>query len=143
MTNVITIYKHKKGLLKRDDLKTRLSFAKWCKKNLPENYWTEHLSFFLDGTGFAHKSNPCEQACATKERTWENISERLTLGYTSTAQKERTVRKVLKLMVAISYGKAVIICEPYEKINGVYFSNFIDRNFDTMFPTADKLKSRI
>ena len=56
----------KKGLLKRDDLKTRLSFAKWCKKDLPENFWTEHLSFFLDGTGFAHKSNPCEQARATK-----------------------------------------------------------------------------
>ena len=50
----------KKGLLKRDNLKTRLSFAKWCKKDLPENFWTEHLSFFLDGTGFAHKSNPCE-----------------------------------------------------------------------------------
>ena len=48
----------KKGLLKRDDLKTRLSFAKWCKKDLPENFWTEHLSFFLDRTGFAHKLNP-------------------------------------------------------------------------------------
>ena len=45
----------KKGLLKRDDLKTRLSFAKWCKKGLLENFWTEHLSFFLAGTGFAHK----------------------------------------------------------------------------------------
>ena len=39
----------KKGLLKREDLKTRLSFAKWCKKDLPENFglsvyrsfWTE------------------------------------------------------------------------------------------------------
>ena len=48
----------KKGLLKREDLKTRLSFAKWCKKDLPGKFWTEHLSFFLDGTEFAHKSNP-------------------------------------------------------------------------------------
>ena len=31
----------KKGLLKRYDLKTSLSFAKWCKKDLPENFWTE------------------------------------------------------------------------------------------------------
>ena len=54
------IQARKKGLLKRDDLKTRLPFAKWCKKDLPENFLTEHLSFFLDGTGFAHKSNPCE-----------------------------------------------------------------------------------
>ena len=51
--------------------------------------------------------------------------------------------KVLKLMVAISYGKGVIICEPYEKMTGAYFSNFIDRNFNTMFQTADKLNSRI
>ena len=41
--------------------------------------------------------------------------------------------RVLKLMVAISYGKGVIVCEPYEKMCGKYFSNFIDRNFDIMF----------
>ena len=102
----------------RDDLKTRLSFAKWCKKELPENFWTEHLSFFLDRTGFAHKSNPCEQARATKGRTWRKISGGLALGCTSKGRKERTGGKVLKLMVAISYGKGVIICEPYEKISG-------------------------
>ena len=50
---------------------------------------------------------------------------------------------MLKLMVAISYGKGVIICEPYEKISGAYSSNFIDRNFNTMFQTADKGNSRI
>ena len=117
----------KKGLLKRVDLKKRLSFAKWCKKDLPENFWTQHLSFFLDGTGFAHKSNPCEQA----------------LGCTSKGRKEGTGSKVLKLMVAISYGKGVIVCEPYEKMTGAYFSNFIDRNFNTMFHTVDKGNSRI
>ena len=46
-------------------------------------------------------------------------------------------------MVAISYGKGVIICEPYEKMSGAYFSNFIDRNFNTMFQTADKGNSRV
>jgi len=57
----------KNGLLKRDDLKTRLSFAKWCKKDFPENFWTEHLSFFLDGTGFAPKSNPCDKGNKGKD----------------------------------------------------------------------------
>ena len=128
----------KKGLLKRDDLKTRLSFAKWCKRDLPENFWTEHLSFFLDGTGFAHKSNPCEQAC-----TWRKISEGLALGCTSKGRKEGTGGKVLKLVVAISYGKGVIICEPYEKMTAAYFSNFIDRNLNTMFQRAEKGNSRI
>ena len=46
-------------------------------------------------------------------------------------------------MVAISYGKGVIVCEPYKKMTGAYFSNFIDRNFNTMFHTADKGNSRI
>ena len=50
---------------------------------------------------------------------------------------------MLKLVVAISYGKGVIICEPYEKMTGAYFSNFIDRNLNTMFQRADKGNSRI
>ena len=56
----------------------------------------------------------------------------------SKGRKEGTGRKVFKLMVAISYGKGVIICAPYEKMSCAYFSNFIDRNFNTMSETADK-----
>lgn len=41
-------------------------------------------------------------------------------------------------MVAITYGKGVIVCEPYENLCGKYFSDFIDRQFDTMFEMADK-----
>ena len=33
---------------------------------------------------------------------------------------------MLKLVVAISYGKDVSICEPYKKMSGAYFSIFID-----------------
>ena len=93
-------------------MKERASFAKWCKKDLPENFWTEHLSFFLDGTGFGHTSNPCEQARPTKGRTWRKISEGLALGCSSKERKDGTGRKVLKLVVGISYGKGVIICDP-------------------------------
>lgn len=92
----------------------------------------------MDGTGFAHKTNPFDQARAPKGRTWRKLSEGLTLGCTSKGRKEGTGGKVLKLMVAISYGKGVIICEPYEKLCGAFFSNFIDRNFNTMFEIADK-----
>ena len=48
-----------------------------------------------------------------------------------------------EVVVAISHGKGVIICQPYEKMTGAYFSNFIDRNFNTMFQTAEKGNSRI
>ena len=79
----------------------------------------------------------------TKGRTWRKISEGLALGCTSKGGKEGTGGKVLRLVVAISYGKGVIICEPHEKMTGAYFSNFIGRNFNTMFQTADKGNSRI
>ena len=120
-----------------------ISFAKWCKKYLPENFWTEHLSFFLDWTGFAHKSNLCEQARATKGRTWRKISEGLTLGCTSKGTKRGNCRQSVKTHGGHQLGKGVIICEPYEKMTVAYFSNFIHRNFNTMFQTADKWSSPI
>lgn len=46
--------------------------------------------------------------------------------------------KVVHLMVAISYGKGVIRCEQYHKMNGEYFKSFIDDNFKDMFQRAQK-----
>ena len=46
-------------------------------------------------------------------------------------------------MVAISYGKGVIACEPYERMCGAYFANFIDTNFPRMFEEAAKGVERI
>lgn len=132
----------KKGLVKKEDLKKRVKFAKFCRKNCKDNFWTHHVSFYLDGTGFAHKTNPLDQARAPTGRTWRKKSEGLTIGCTGKGRKEGTGGRVLKLMVAISYGKGVIACEPYEKMCGKYFSDFIDRNFDTMFKIADKGECR-
>lgn len=129
----------KKGLLKRQDLKKRLAFAKHCKRNYPENFWTDKMSFYLDATSFVHKTNPFEQACAPKGRVWRKKSEGLQLvGCTSKGRKEGSGGRVLKLMVAISYGKGVIACEPYERMCGDYFADFIDRNFVRIFQEADK-----
>ena len=46
-------------------------------------------------------------------------------------------------MVAISYGKGVIACEPYGRMCGAYFANFIDTNFPRMFEEAAKGGERI
>ncbi len=56
------------------------------------------------------------------EEQAEKLRQKLTFGCTGKGRKEGT-----------GYGKGVIVCEPYEKMCGKYFSNFIDRNFDTMF----------
>lgn len=55
------------------------------------------------------------------------------MGCIFKGRKEGIGGRVLKFMVVISYGKGVIICESYEKMFGVYFFNFIDRNFNIMF----------
>ena len=69
---------------------------------------------------------------APKGRTWRKKSEGLKLGCTGKGRKEGTGGRVLKLMVATSYDKGIVVCEPYEKMCGTYFSDFIDRNFESM-----------
>lgn len=46
-----------KGQLAEDDLKCRLIFARKCKM-LPNRFWTKGISFYLDETGWEHKTNP-------------------------------------------------------------------------------------
>ena len=95
------------------------------------------MPFYLDGTLFAHKNNPLDQACAPKGRIWRKVSLGLRIRCTAKGQKEGTGGLVLKVMVAISCGKGVVICEPYKKLSGSYFENFIlDRNFNRMFQLA-------
>ena len=104
-----------------------------------ENVWTDQVSCYLDATAFAHKTNPLDQACAPKGRTWRKKSEGLTIGCTSRDEKKgQAGGGVLKLMVAITYGEGVIICKPYEKMSGSYFEDFIDRNFNRLFELADE-----
>ena len=51
--------------------------------------------------------------------------------------------KVIKVFVAISYGKGVIFCEQYEKCDGDYFANFACRNFRKLFRASGKTHSRL
>jgi hypothetical protein len=105
--------------------------------------WTQDIAFYLDGTGFAYKRNPLDQALAPKGRVWRKRSKGLTPGCTAKGQKTGTGGRVVKLMVAISYDKGVVICKTYDKLDGRYFANFIDENFESMFGTADKSLKRL
>ena len=49
----------------------------------------------------------------------------------------------MKVIVAISYNKGVIVCKQYEKLDGNYFASFVRNNFDAMFARAEKGNSRI
>ena len=46
--------------------------------------------------------------------------------------------RVVKMIVAISYGKDIIYCEHYEKLDGNNYADFIRRNFQNMCQKSGK-----
>lgn len=133
----------KKGLLTKTDMKKRRLFARRMRNEFSDQVWTKDIAFYLDGTGFAYKKNPLDQALCPKARVWHRKREGLTQGCTAKGSKTGTGGRVVKLMVAISYDKGVLICKPYDKLNGSYFAKFIDDNFENMFSIADKGPRRL
>ena len=71
-----------KIISKRDNLKkdmrARKRFARKVINFLPEGFWKERVSFYFDGVGFTHKTNPLGEARAAGAMTWRKPSEGLT-----------------------------------------------------------------
>lgn len=133
----------KKGLMTRKDLKNRVRFARKMQREYSANVWTSQIGFYLDGTSIAYKRNPLDQAKAPEARIWRKKTEGLEIGCVAKGRKEGTGGKLVKLMVAISYDKGVICCEPYEELNGRFFATFIKTHFRRMFLQADKGNPRL
>ena len=132
----------KKGLMTERDKSKRLKFAKTMQKNDCNEFWSKNISFYLDGVGFVYKRNPLDQALAPRGRVWRKKSEGLIQGCTGKGQACGTGGKYVKMIVAITYGKGVICCQRYEKMNGTFFASFLKENFEMMVKKADK-NSRI
>ena len=75
------------GQLFKTDLKKRVKFARNCKR-LPKRFWQEGVSFYLDRTGWVHKTDPCKQACTYLSRMWKKASESLHRKCTAKGKKE-------------------------------------------------------
>lgn len=127
-----------KGILTDDDLRKRVAYARRVRSEHSPTLWTDKIGFYLDGVSFVFKTKPKDQARAPKKRVWRKKCEGLKQGCVAKGRKEGTGANVVHMMVAVSYGKGVIICEEYEKMNGKYFAGFITRNFMNMFGDADK-----
>ena len=133
----------RKGILLKEDLKKRLKFARNCKR-LPESFWTEGISFYLDGTGWVHKTNPCEHAKTLRTRTWKKKSESLAWHCTAKGKKEGTAGRMAKFMIAIAYSKGIVECKQYSgNINGQKCADFIRNNFPEMFMKAQNPKGKL
>ena len=129
----------KKGLL-TEKKKLRLQFARKMERYEKENahFWANKIAFYLDGVSFIHKCNPKSAAMAPKARVWCRKSEGLQV--TSKGSKDLAGGKRLHVMVAVAYHQGVILKEPYEKLNGNFFANFILRHSNLCFARAGHKK---
>lgn len=125
----------KKGLLSTRDHKIRLAYARTMKKKTTD-YWGKDVSFYLDGVSFVFKSNPLSDARKAQGRVWRKRSEGLQI--TTKGSKDLAGGKRIHFIVAIAFGKGVILAEQYEKMNAEYFASFIRRNFPNLFEIAGK-----
>lgn len=124
----------KKGVMKNKDFAER---SKFCRKvrnrKLGVQFWTEHISFYLDATGFQYKTNPFDQARAPKAREWRKKSEGLIV--TSKGKKEGQVNS--NFMVGISYNHGVVLCEKYDgAITGQKVANIVKSSFAEAFKNS-------
>ena len=126
----------KKGILYEKDKKQRLKYWKQIKRLLSSNpnIWKDDIAFYLDGVSFVHKRNPANSATAPKARVWRKPGEGLQI--TAKGSKDLAGGRRLHLLVAIAHGKGIILKEPYEKMNGRFFSLFIRDHFDSCFAAA-------
>ena len=124
--------------MSRKDLKLRLQFARKVKRLFfPDTIWTMSISFYLDGTSFAHRRNPCDQARSTKSMAWRKRKEGLSLNCTARGEKVGCGGKMAHFIVAIVYKRGVVLCEQYhEAFTGEYFANFIRTRFDDAFSST-------
>lgn len=123
----------KKGLLTEKDKKQRLQYAKNMRgvlKMYPD-FYCNHIAFYLDGVSFIHKYNPMREATKPKARVWRMRGEGLNI--TAKGTKELPGGRRLHLMVAVAYGKGVVLIEAYEKLNAQFFSTFIRQHFNLAF----------
>lgn len=121
----------KKGLVTQADRVNRLKFSK-AARNFPANFWTETVTFYFDGVGFAHKTHPYEEARSPPSMAWRKRSEGL---ITSTkGKKEGSGGKMANFFVAIAHGKGVVFCKQYPWVlTGPRFAELVSRCFPAVF----------
>ena len=124
------------GILSDNDKKEQLQFARKMKQELIRNpdFWKNEVSFYLDGVSFVHKDNPKSGEASNRARVWQKREEGLQL--TTKGCKELVGGRCLQVIVAIAYGRGVILKVPYEKMTGEFFATFIREHFNLTFAKA-------
>ena len=127
----------KNVMLNEKDKRQPFKYAKQMKRQLSSNpnFWKEDIAFYLDWVSFVHKRNPLNNWASPKKRVWHKQGERLQIT-AKKIKKDLAGGRRLHLLVAIAHGKGMILKEPYEKMNGRFFSQFIRDHFNLCFAAA-------
>ena len=99
------LHARQKGLLTETDLVKRLKFARKMKRDHSTNFWTENISFYLDGVSFVHKYNPADQARAPSGRIWRKQQEGLAFGCTAKVPIAALVEELRNLWLPLAMVK--------------------------------------
>jgi hypothetical protein len=112
----------KKGLVTERDKILRMNIKDKLKRYMNQNksFWKDEVAFYLDGVSFVFKH--------VRRR---KMSEGLLV--TGKGSKEFAGGKRLRIIVAITYGKGVVLKVPYENMNGNFFAEFIGKHFNSCF----------
>lgn len=137
------IQARRKGILTVADHERRLKFARGITREYTSSLWTEQVAFYLDGVSFIHKYKPADQARSTQGRIWRKPEEGLSIGCTAKGSHCGSGGRMAKFMVAISYREGVVLCEQYDKLDGHYFKDLVEREFGNMFEKANKGDSKL
>ena len=120
----------------------RVKFARKVLTRLTSEFWTKGVSFYLDGVGFVHKTNPSEHGRYNGNMAYRRKSEGLVLS--AKGKKEGVNGKVANFFVEISYKKGILLCEQYmEQLNGDNFSSFVRKHFPAAFQKSSDPKGML
>ena len=126
----------KKGLLKENDKRIRLRYAREMRALLNQysDYYTNHIAFYLDGVSFIHKYNPYKESLSPRGRVWRKAGEGLQI--TAKGSKDLAGGRRLHFIVAIAHNKGVILVEEYKHMDGEYFARFLRNKLNLTFAKA-------
>ncbi|CAB4026768.1 Hypothetical predicted protein, partial [Paramuricea clavata] len=124
------------GTLNDKDKRLRLSYVRELTRVLRNHpdYYTNHVAFYLDAVSFVHKNDPRKAAIQPKSRVWRKKGE----GLAITAKGSKTLAggRRLHILAAIAWAKGMILSKVYDKMNGDFFAEFIQNNFNLCFGKA-------
>ena len=136
--------RRRKGLMSRKDTKIHLRYARKVERLLPNDFWTNGISFYLNGTSFMHKCNPYDQAKSRRSMVWWKKCEGLKLGCTCKGKKAGTGGRMAHFIVAIAYRKDVMLFEQYQEgFTGKCYAEFVQKHFPHAFAESSNPRGKL